>query len=234
MTASSCCEVKVYPSPKVYKEGNCQPFFSLKQENMDQQVFEISSTLNISIQKGDYGRYVKVQRKQRWIALSASLWNIIRENIEKLQTDGYVLHLTKMKRLEVINFANQRFVSLIEQRPDSDFKSFININDGEWSCLQTKMGNICAALIDCDACNNLKRPIVVLQNKRMAETKLKPKKVTKLEEYNQTVDNQLGIMCLYCGAEVRDDCHCHEYDCSVCEPQNFCTKCHVLTVYPAV
>ncbi len=177
---------------------------------------------------------VKVQRKQKWIALSASLWNIIHDKMDKLRTDGYVLYLTKAKRLEVITFANQRFVSLVEHRPGSDFKSFINFSDEEWISLQAKMGSICAALINCDACNNLKRPILVLQNRRTAETKLKPKKVTKLQEYNLTVENQLGIMCLYCGVEVHDDCHCHEYDCFFCEPHNFCAKCHRLTVYPAV
>ena len=202
--------------------------------NMNTSQFEINATLKITVEKGDYGRYVKVQRKQRWIALSASLWNIIHNKMDNLCKDGYVLYLTKTKRLEVISYANQRYVSLVEHKPGSDFKSFINFNDEEWSCLQAKMGNICAALIDCDACNNLKRPINVLKNKRTAETKLKPKKVAKLQEYNLTVQNQLGMMCLYCGAEMHDDCHCHAFDCEICEPHNFCEKCHALTVYPAV
>ena len=177
---------------------------------MDTEEFQINATLRITVQKGDYGRYVKVQRKQRWIGLAASLWNIIREKMDSLRTEGYVLYLTKTKRLEVLNFANQRYVSFIEHRAGSDFKSFINFNDEEWTSLQAKMGSICAALIDCNVCNNLKKPITVLPNRRVTESKLKPKKVTKLQEYNMTVQNQLGMMCLYCGAEMQDDCHCHE------------------------
>ncbi len=196
--------------------------------------FTINSTLAISVEKGDYGRYVKIQRNKRWIALSASLWVIINDKMDKLRTVGFVLHLTKAKRLEVIDFQQRRFVSFIEHKPGSDFKSFINFNDEEWTSLQSKMVNINAALIECDVCHNLKTPITVLDDKRTAETKLSKKKIAKLLEYNLTVQNQMGMMCLYCGQEMLDDCHCHEFDCCVCEPQNFCPKCYGLTVCAAV
>ena len=200
---------------------------------MDTQQFEINATLKITVEMGNFGLFVKIYRKQKWISLSKSLWNIIVEKMDKLRTEGYVLYLTKSKRLEVINFANQRYVSFVEHKQGSDFKSYINFNDEEWISLQAKMGSICAALIECEVCHNLKKPITVLPNKRVKESRLKPKKIAKLEEYNLTVNNQQGIMCLYCGAEVYDDCHCHQYDCFLCEPHNFCSKCNLITVYAA-
>ncbi len=201
---------------------------------MDSQVFTINPTLSISIQKGDYGRYVKVQRKHRWIALSASLWKIISEKMDSLQRNGYVLHLTKAKRLELITFEGRRYVSLVEQKPGSDFKAFINFNDDEWATLKNEMENICTALVNCTLCNNLKKPIVVKNDKRIGDSKLSKKKMLKLQEYNLTVQNQLGMMCLYCGVEMHDNCHCHAFDCEICEPQHFCPECNVISVYPAV
>lgn len=202
---------------------------------MDTQQFEINSTLTITVLKGDFGRYVKIQRKNRWIALSASLWKIVGEKMDNLRKTGFVLYLTKAKRLEVINFEEKRYVSLVEQKPGSDFKSYINFNDEEWTSLQAKMGDISAALIECDVCQNLKRPVVLLKDsKRVTESKLSKKKIAKIQEYNLTVQNQMGMRCQYCGQEMLDDCHCHAYDCYICEPQNFCSKCYSLTVYPAV
>jgi hypothetical protein len=201
---------------------------------MDTVTFTISSTLSISINDGEYGRYIKIHRKQRWIALSASLWNIIKEKMEFLRSHGYVLHLTKTKRLEVITFEGRRYVSFLEQKVGSPFKSIINLNDDEWAILQKEMDHISNALIECKLCNNLKRSIIIQKDKRIADSTLNKKKVEELKKYNLTVQNQLGMRCLYCGVESRDDCHCHEFDCEVCEPQNFCLQCHAMTVYSAI
>lgn len=193
--------------------------------------FQINATLKITIQKGDYGLYVKVQRNNRWIAYSKSLWNLLKEKLGNLRTVGNVTYLTKAKRLEVITFENKRYVSFVEQKPDSKFKSFINFNDNEWDILLNQMERICNALVECNVCHNLKRPIVPMKNKRLGETSLTKKQVDEIKDYNATVQNQLGIRCLYCGRDMYDDCHCHAYDCESCEPQNFCPECHVIIVY---
>ena len=198
---------------------------------------EISPTLKLMVQMDKYGQYIRIQRKCRWICLSKSLWKIINENLSRLHTIGEVLFLTKSKRLEVLSYKDHRYVSFIQQRPDSDFKNIINFNDTEWSALLQKLQIINNALEekDCDACHNLKTKIVLLENSnRIRESKLSKSKVAQLEEYNCSVENQMGMMCLYCGQQVEDDCHCHAFDCYMCEPQNFCSKCYGITVFPAV
>ena len=46
----------------------------------------------------------------------------------------------------------------------------------------------------------------------------------------------LGLTCTYCGVEgyMNDECHCHRYDCNICEPDNFCSCCASMLVYPAI
>jgi len=69
-------------------------------------------------------------------------------------------------------------------------------------------------------------------DKQMKNTKLSKKRLATVLENNIGVQNQLGILCAYCGVEgyYSDDCHCHKYDCSLCEPDNFCKVCLTLTV----
>ena len=199
---------------------------------MEPKVFELSDTLKVSVQKGDYGRFIKVFRKDRWIGLSPSLWRRIDDNKKRLRHVGYVQYLTKVKRLECVAFNDERYVTLVEHKPDSEYKNFINFNDKEWDSLLNQMESIKNALVDCTECQNLKRPLVVdKETKRMGETSLPQWKVRQIEEYNVTVQNQEGIVCLYCGDEIRDGCHCHKYDCKICEPQNFCFECDSMKVY---
>ena len=201
---------------------------------------DINPTLRITVQKGNFGVYVRIQRNRRWICFSKSLWKIITDALVRLQTIGEVMHLTKTKRLEVINFKEQRYVSFVQQRLDSNIKFYINFNDEEWNKLLENMQTINESIkgcekSDCDVCKNLKTPIV-LQKKtdRKFESKLSKLKRAKLQQYNFTVENPQGLMCLYCGQETQDDCHCHAYNCFMCEPENFCKKCYEITVYPAV
>ena len=201
----------------------------------DVQTYQINDGLSITVQKGDFGRYIKIQRPKRWISLAASLWKIICERKDMLKTPGNVLYLTKAKRLEVILYNDYRYVSLIEQQPGSEFISRINFKDDEWKGLFSMKGNINAALVECEVCHNMKSPLVLPKDSnRVVETKLSRKRKAKLEEYNLTVENQMGIMCLYCGQETQDDCHCHAFDCFICEPDNFCSKCYNIIVYRAV
>lgn len=185
--------------------------------------FEISPTLSIKVLKGEFGKYLKVQRKERWISLSASLWKIIDLRKHELCYTGYVLHLTKTKRLEVIEYRDVTYISLVEQH--NQFTSHINFNKDEWMKLHAL--DINNALVECD--HGQKSTIIVDSQKRIPST-LTAKQVAQLQKYNCGVQNQLGLMCLHCGSEKYDNCHCHTYDCKECEPQNFCNKCDELTV----
>ena len=201
---------------------------------------QISSNLTVIVQKDKYGPYVRIQRKGRWICLSKTLWKIVNDALTRLRTVGEVVHLTKVKRLEVITFKEHRYVSFVQQQPDTNFKFHIHFNDNEWNTLLVSMRDINDAIKtydvpNCDVCNNLKTQITLQKDsRRTTESKLSKKKIAKLREFNVNVENQMGMMCLYCGQQVEDDCHCHEFDCYMCEPQNFCSKCYGITVFPAV
>lgn len=194
---------------------------------------DISCNIKVSVHKGDYGVYLKVHRGERWMSLAASLFNILQNNVHKLKTIGDIVYLTTEKRVEVTEFRNKRYVCFIQQC--NDFKTFINFHEDEWSTFVAKMPQINIAIIiediDCKVCQNLKKPIRVTKDKRMMDTQLTNKKLQELQDWNCHVQNQQGIVCTYCGVEVYDDCHCHRYDCKICEPDNFCSSCASLLVY---
>ena len=225
------------PSSVKRKVNDWQPS-SVKHNDASSSI-QISSNLTVSVQKGDYGLYIRIQRKNRWMCLAESLWKIILANVQKLQTIGQVLHLTKIKRLEVINYMDKRYVSFVQQRLGFNFKSYINFNDSEWATLMEAIPAINTVLndaMDCNVCQNLKRPIYVTKDNRMADTKLTKEQLEDIQEYNIGVQNQLGLTCTYCGVEgyMNDECHCHRYDCNICEPDNFCSCCASMLVYPAI
>ena len=77
----------------------------------------------------------------------------------------------------------------------------------------------------CEECYN--EQMVWFQPKTILSDELYKKIVSD----NQTVENQLGLICEYCGcllSEVNhkgNHCHCHIPDCEDCYPSNFCTYC---------
>ena len=105
---------------------------------------EISSNLWVSVEDGEYGRYIKIKRGEKWLCLSASLWKIINRNLDKLRDVDQVLYLTKEKRLEVISYNGRRYVSFVHKRPyqDSVYTTYTNFNDDEWAMLLEKMNSI--------------------------------------------------------------------------------------------
>ena len=46
---------------------------SVKHNDGQNSSIQISSNLTVSVQKGDYGLYIRMQRKSRWMCLAASL-----------------------------------------------------------------------------------------------------------------------------------------------------------------
>ena len=98
---------------------------------------QISPTLTVSVEQGEYGPFLKIMRNGKWISLSASLWEIIIRNLPQLRKVNHVLYLTKEKRLEVISYKDKRYVSFIHKTThhDSDYMQYINFNDDEWTVL---------------------------------------------------------------------------------------------------
>ena len=107
----------------------------------DRSSIQISPNLTVSVEDGEYGLYVKIKRGEKWICLSASLWEIINRNLDKLRKVDQVIFLTREKRLEVINYMGKRYVSFIHKTSyqDSEYTHYINFNDDEWSMILEKM-----------------------------------------------------------------------------------------------
>lgn len=67
---------------------------------------------------------------------------------------------------------------------------------------------------ECDKCKHWMKPIVLFYGKMM---------------HTDGVD---GVSCQYCEDRITSICHCHRYDCKTCEPDNFCSNCQSIIVYP--
>ena len=170
------------------------------------------------------------------MCLSASLWKIIHKNLQNLRNNGYVLHLTKVKRLEVITFKDKRYVSFVQisYHKGKEYKHYINFNDGEWATLLDKMSKINNTLFkECKECFGIKTPIYLEVVKQMKRSKLTKKQLATVLSHNAKVQNQLGLTCTFCGCEgymQTEDCHFHRFDCQHCEPNNFYSKCTYLAL----
>ena len=121
---------------------------------------DISFNLTVSAEVGEYGSFIRIKRDRRWMCLSASLWMIIPKNLQKLRNNGYVLHLTKVKRLEV----DKLYVSFLQisYHKDKEYKCYINFNDDGWATLLDKMPKINSKLFgeeECKECFGIKTPI---------------------------------------------------------------------------
>jgi hypothetical protein len=102
-----------------------------------ENAYTISTNLTVSVEDGAFGRYIQIKRDGRWICLSASLWKLVQENLDKLRTIGQIVYLTKVKRMEVINYKDNRYVSFVQVSlyQGIDYKYYINFNDDEWTTL---------------------------------------------------------------------------------------------------
>ena len=43
--------------------------------------------------------------------------------------------------------------------------------------------------------------------------------------YNMEVQNQERLKCFQCAGFMIDGCHCHIFECAVCNPEHFCPVC---------
>lgn len=194
---------------------------------------QISPNVTVQVMYGSYGGFVKLQRKNRKITLAAKLWMILKKNVKRLQNTGDILYLTKEKRVEVTEFKSKRYTCFIQEQ--NNFKTYINFNEDEWTTLLESMEDIKLSR-ECDVCHNLKKTTKVTKDNKMTDTKLTKEQLDDVHDWNCGVQNQLGLMCTYCGAAgyMNDECHCHRYDCKICEPDNYCSSCSSLVIDPAV
>jgi hypothetical protein len=186
----------------------------------------ISATLAVSVESGNYGRFIKIKRGEKWIGLSASLWDIL--HAKPLTHIGQIVYLSRKKYVEVIEYNGHRYVSFTEVSPFQgiDYKRHINFNCEEWSMLLNKLPGINKQL-HCTQCK--KTQVHLREDGRVKFTRLNKQQYARVVAANANVQNQMGLACTYCGDEGIG-CHCHKFDCAECEPDNFCQHCEALVL----
>ena len=128
------------------------------------------------------------------MCLSASLWMIIHKNLQNLRNNGYVLHLTKDKRLEVITFKDKRYFSFVQGHKDKEYKHYINFND-EWATLLDKIPKINNTLFkECEECYGIKTPIYLEVDKRMKRSKLTRKELARFYHIMRQCKTSLDLL----------------------------------------
>ena len=191
---------------------------------------------------GAYGLCIKLVRRERFISLSLSAWYKLRSHIPLLRTEGYHLKLTDNKEVNAIQFEDRRYVGFHNtyKRQGDVFSVYINLNDDEWAQFLAALDAIDIMfppknMKQCPSCAVVKQ-VVPLVNSRMKETKLEPDDLQNVRDNNNVAYNQEMHLCEYCGGrdycyDVTNDCHCHQYNCRACEPENFCDTCGAITVF---
>ena len=201
-------------------------------------VLALGRNLWISLElDGKYGTCLKLTRGKRFIALSTSVWLKLRRHVPKLKTPGYNVKLTEAKEVTVITFTDgAQYVSFHNKykRNADVYSSYINLNDEEWSCFLAALDKIDAIIpprsqeiIPCPDCRLMKTVVSVCQG-RMQQTTLTIERHQEVHENNNHAHNQEMYQCEYCGGysfQPESGCHCHQYNCRECEPNNFCTTC---------
>ena len=185
---------------------------------------ELSNTLKCSVEKGQFGYFVRLTRGNRWIVYSPNVWKKIVDHVPRLDTEQFELTLTDEKDVKVVTYEDKRYVCF--HRVNKQYHTYINMNVDEWTAFKAKLSDI--TFPKCTVCQKRKHKMV---DGRMKETTLTPEQLADIKENNQYAYNQLAYQCEYCGVQYDYGmCHCHRYDCRDCEPDNFCSHCDELMV----
>ena len=196
--------------------------------------FTLSLDLKLTVEEGKYGKFVRLTRGTRWMVFSPNMWEKIKISVYHLLDTDFYLRLSSEKDVKAVVFKDRRYVSFhsIYKWQDNVYNTYINLNEDEWqnfinAC--TKI-NLKKRAANTPTCHDMKK--VVLVDGCMKKTTLNPTALQFVKDNNNSANNQLELMCEYCGLHhgMGDFCHCHKYNCKDCEPDNFCKTCDELTV----
>ena len=105
----------------------------------DRNCVSIGGDLIVKFEIGEYGKFVRLQKKDKWINLSAKAWNFLLNNISMLsktfdEGSDYGVQLTESKTVKVGQFRGQTYLSLRSESKVGDIThhSYINLNKEEW------------------------------------------------------------------------------------------------------
>ena len=219
---------------------------------------QINAELTISVEDGEYGQFVRLQRGHRWFTMSRGQWLKFQHYNEMLEAVAAgakpqqfaSILVSETKDVAVIAFKEQSYLSFhtVNKTKDRVFDNYINLSRAEVSSLMRELPRINGLLSYdvpdtllpesevkvreprnyCHVYNDELKAIIVRKDGRTFETRLTSAQRDIIAAGNATVGQTRP--CAYCG-DKNGQCHCHRYDCSKCEPDNFCSRCQELTVY---
>lgn len=162
-----------------------------------------------------------------YIRLHRSAWRTFRSAVPDLRTPGVKVKLNDGKNVSVSVFKGKVMTTFSVKTSSS--AAHINLNEGSWLSLLGVLPEIDqeippGVVNPCSTCQNEVK-FVKLHNGCLKESELDDDRRKEIDSYNTTVQNQLGLLCGYCGVPIGFDCHCHQVDCRQCSPDCFCNTC---------
>ena len=222
------------PKNKRQIEGSLKKFLTYQATSnlvfcLDWQLKDVK----IEVKDGIHGKFIEFSRGKIRINMSPNVWRRFRQAVPELRKEGMEVTLTEKKSVSVTRFKNSLFTTLTTQTTIQPYH--INLGDGHWGALLQVLPKIDAMIapgpiIDCSDCNNALQVVSLCQGKAK-KTLLSDEELSIVTQNNMSVENQLGIMCDYCGNHVFFDCHCHKVNCMTCSPDCFCKTCGRCTYY---
>ena len=108
-------------------------------EKGDRNVVSVGKDLIVKFEVGEYGKFVRFQKKGKWINLSQKAWNFLNNNISMLSKSfdegcEWGVQLTDAKIIKVGQFKGQNYITLLEESKvgDKTHKAYINLDAEEW------------------------------------------------------------------------------------------------------
>ena len=187
-----------------------------------------------------YGPCIQLVRATRSITLSFNSWKKLRRQVPRMRTVGVKIQLTKDKSIQVDHYGGRNYVCFtkVYTYEQNTYNVRINLAPEEWQSLVDALPFLdekipTDSIMSCNACQ--KKPII-LHDGKMQPTLLSEVSLAMVTANNEIAYNQQMYECEYCGGSPylleSIECHCHRYNCSICEPDNFCSTCGMLTIEP--
>ena len=197
--------------------------------------WQLSQHLTLEVKEGKYGRFIvltqlprSVERKVHFLTLSPNPWRRFRSSVQLLNEVGHKVELTKEKKFVEVTMFKDNIYRSFSVKSDKG-TAYINVNESEWTALLNMLPDLDKLIFPgpttpCKTCRS-EMKFIKLYSGRREKTTLSDEEMKRVESYNSTVENQLGILCDYCGIQCDFDCHCHKINCRQCSPDCFCNYC---------
>ena len=120
---------------------------------MEKNKISVSDSVVVEVNAGEFGKYVKLHRGQKWINLSEKCWRFIKSNARWIdnsvkEESDYSLAITSGKEVRVSMYNNRRYVVFCEKffKDGEELTKHVNLDEYEWKALKLRFGDINALL----------------------------------------------------------------------------------------